>query len=97
MRKNRRIKWLIAVASALLLVAVAGCGTDSGGDDDDGGGQRPAPRASRRPTCRWLEELGDPEGQVNILAWPGYAEDGSTDQPSTGSPPSRRRPAARPT
>ena len=26
-----------------------------------------------------LEELGENEGQVNILAWPGYAEDGSTD------------------
>ena len=25
------------------------------------------------------EELGDNEGALSILAWPGYAEDGSTD------------------
>ena len=27
-----------------------------------------------------MQELGDMEGEVNILAWPGYAEDGSTDK-----------------
>ena len=26
-----------------------------------------------------LDKLGEGEGEVNILAWPGYAEDGSTD------------------
>mgnify|MGYP003493155936 CR=1 FL=1 len=25
------------------------------------------------------EELGENEGAVNLLAWPGYVEDGSTD------------------
>ena len=31
------------------------------------------------------EELGDTEGELSVLAWPGYAEDGSTDpSPSTG-------------
>ena len=25
-------------------------------------------------------ELGDGEGELNVLAWPGYAEDGSTDK-----------------
>ena len=30
------------------------------------------------------QELGEMEGEVNILAWPGYAEDGSTDKTSTG-------------
>ena len=30
------------------------------------------------------ESLGEMEGEVNILAWPGYAEDGSTDKASTG-------------
>jgi hypothetical protein len=26
-----------------------------------------------------VEELGEMEGQVSLLAWPGYVEDGSND------------------
>jgi putative spermidine/putrescine transport system substrate-binding protein len=78
MRYRRRIKGLAAAASALLLVSVAGCGTDSGGDDE-GGGDTPGAEGFTPPDLPMLEELGDNEGQVNILAWPGYAEDGSTD------------------
>jgi putative spermidine/putrescine transport system substrate-binding protein len=43
-----------------------GCGGD---DDDDGGGDESAA----------LTELGEPEGEVNLVAWAGYVEDGSTD------------------
>ena len=32
------------------------------------------------PDIPMQESIGDMEGQVNILAWPGYAEDGSTDK-----------------
>ena len=78
MRKTRRLKGLVAVASTLLLVSVAGCGTDSGGDGD-GDGDNPGAEGFTPPDLPALEELGDNEGQVNILAWPGYAEDGSTD------------------
>ena len=39
----------------------------------------PAPAASSAPDLPMLEEVGEGEGEVNILAWPGYAEDGSTD------------------
>jgi putative spermidine/putrescine transport system substrate-binding protein len=77
MRKTRRTKPLLAVAGALLLVSVAGCGTDSGGDDGDG--DTPGAEGFTPPDLPQLEALGDNEGQVNILAWPGYAEDGSTD------------------
>ena len=53
-----------------------GCGTD-------GGRRRPAaPRASRGftpPDVPMQQSMGKMEGQVNILAWPGYAEDGSND------------------
>ncbi len=38
----------------------------AGCGDDDGGGEA-------------LEELGEGEGQVNLIAWAGYVEDGSTD------------------
>ena len=43
------------------IVVLAGCGT---------GGATPE-------TANMLTELGDYEGQVSILAWPGYVEDGS--------------------
>ena len=67
---------LVADLAALALVAAA-CGTSDDDGDDGGGG--PATAASPRPTCPMLEELGDGEGELNILAWPGYAEDGTND------------------
>ena len=45
------------------IVVLAGCGT--GGDAGN--------------TTEMLTKLGDYEGQVSILAWPGYVEDGSND------------------
>lgn len=55
---------------AVAVLALAGCA----GDDDGGGSGRATP-----PALEALSELGDGEGEVNILAWAGYAEDGSTD------------------
>lgn len=55
---------VVALLSAFLLFAAA-CGDD---DDTAGGGGGDA-----------LEELGEGEGQVNLIAWAGYVEDGSTD------------------
>ena len=52
------------VGLAIASIAVlTACGTQSGGT---GGGEA-------------AEELGEMEGQVSILAWPGYVEDGSND------------------
>jgi putative spermidine/putrescine transport system substrate-binding protein len=59
-----RVAWLIVVGLFAFMVAfAAGCGDD---DDDDGGGEA-------------LSEIGEPEGEVNLVAWAGYVEDGSTD------------------
>ena len=57
---------LIVVGFALFMLAFAGCGDDD--DDDGGGGGGEA-----------LSELGEPEGELNLIAWAGYVEDGSTD------------------
>ena len=65
---------------AALALAVAGCGTSDGDDGDTGERLGGSSAASRRPTCRWPSRSGQIEGEVNILAWPGYAEDGSTDK-----------------
>jgi putative spermidine/putrescine transport system substrate-binding protein len=59
-----RVAWLIVVALLAFMVAfAAGCG-----DDDDGGGGSEA-----------LTEIGEPEGELNLLCWPSYCEDGSND------------------
>jgi putative spermidine/putrescine transport system substrate-binding protein len=80
----RRIgsKRLAAVACAGVLTLAAGCGTSSGdGDGGDAGDQASdAQGGFTPPDVAMQDSLGDPEGQVNILAWPGYAEDGSTDK-----------------
>ena len=74
MNNTHRQRWT-AVAAAVLLATVAGCGTSSDGGD---GPDNPGAGGFEPPDVPMLEELGDTEGQVNILAWPGYAEDGST-------------------
>src|SRR6185503_18486801 len=67
---NGRLAAVAAVASALALMV--GCG----GDDDSGSstGSVKAPEGAKA-----MEKLGAGEGQVNLIAWAGYVEDGSTD------------------
>jgi putative spermidine/putrescine transport system substrate-binding protein len=62
-----RLAWLLAVAMVSVVFA-AGCGDD----EDDGGDSGSA--SGDVPT-----EVGEPEGEVNLVAWAGYVEDGSTD------------------
>ena len=77
---KRRV--LAAVAISILVVA-AGCGTSSGGGGDAGGGgagAEPGGGGFSAPSVPMQDSLGPMEGQVSILAWPGYAEDGSNDK-----------------
>jgi putative spermidine/putrescine transport system substrate-binding protein len=61
-----RVAWSIAVSLvAFLFLFAAGCG-----DDDDGGGGS---------SDEALQKIGKPEGKLNLIAWAGYVEDGSTD------------------
>jgi putative spermidine/putrescine transport system substrate-binding protein len=53
---------------ALAAFTAAGCG----GDDDSGGGGGGSSEGAPK-------KLGKGEGQVNLIAWAGYVEDGSTD------------------
>ena len=72
------MKKMTAIASAILLAAgLAACGTSSGGGDEN---QRRARGTFTAPDVPMKKSLGAMEGQVNILAWPGYAEDGSNDK-----------------
>jgi putative spermidine/putrescine transport system substrate-binding protein len=68
-----RLKWwstLAVLTLALAALTAAGCG----GDDDDGGGGGGGGGESDA-----LQKVGKGEGQVNLIAWAGYVEDGSTD------------------
>jgi putative spermidine/putrescine transport system substrate-binding protein len=69
----RPITRLAAVAAAVLLAA-AGCGSDdNGGGNAPGGGLKP-------PDIPKQASLGAGEGQVNIVSWAGYVENGSNDK-----------------
>ncbi len=70
-----------AATGVVLALALAGCGTSSG-DDDGGGGAATGSEEQggfTAPDIPMAESLGDGEGSLSVLAWPGYAEDGSTD------------------
>jgi putative spermidine/putrescine transport system substrate-binding protein len=68
----------LAGACALALV-VAGCGTSDGGGGGEGEGGGGEGSGFTAPDLEMKTELGEGEGQISILAWPGYAEDGSND------------------
>ncbi|AKK28769.1 ABC transporter substrate-binding protein [Mycobacterium sp. EPa45] len=63
---TRRLGLTLAVCAAL----VAACSSSN----NSGGGGTTAP-----PKMEPLSALGKGEGQLNLIAWPGYAEDGSND------------------
>ncbi len=80
MTGNRR---LVAISAAAMLALVA-CGGSSGGGGGKttgatGSGNEAAGQAFTPPKLKALDTLGTGEGELNIVAWAGYAEDGSTD------------------
>jgi putative spermidine/putrescine transport system substrate-binding protein len=73
---------LVAIFATAVL-ALTACGGSSGSSTasktgaDKGGNKAAA--AFTPPKLTALDKLGTPEGSLNIVAWAGYAEDGSTD------------------
>ena len=67
MNKKRFTSSLLAIASSTLLIA----GCSSGGSSGEA--------APAEESAAYQGPVGDTAGTINILAWPGYAEDGSTD------------------
>jgi putative spermidine/putrescine transport system substrate-binding protein len=62
---------VLAALTISAAIVVAGCG---GGDSSSSGGQVKPPSKQQA-----LQKLGAGEGELDIIAWAGYAEDGSTD------------------
>jgi putative spermidine/putrescine transport system substrate-binding protein len=77
MRTVRRAA-LAGVGAVALGLAVTGCGSSGSSSSDSGGSGRSSGFSA--PDVPMKTALGKTEGEVNILAWPGYAEDGSTDK-----------------
>jgi putative spermidine/putrescine transport system substrate-binding protein len=77
-RKRRFARWAAAaLVIGVLSVLAAGCG----GDDEpeaEGGAATTAAETTGAPEGM-MEALGEGEGEVNLIAWAGYVEDGSTD------------------
>jgi putative spermidine/putrescine transport system substrate-binding protein len=65
----------VAVTVAVVATALSGC-AGSG----SGGGGAPGTKGFTAPKVPMQKSVGPGEGAVSILAWPGYAEDGSTDK-----------------
>src|SRR5262245_15119731 len=62
-----RMAWLVVAGLlAFMVTFAAGCGGDDDDDSGDSGGEA-------------ITEIGEPEGELNLITWAGYAEDGSTD------------------
>jgi putative spermidine/putrescine transport system substrate-binding protein len=66
----------IAVGMSVLALALAGCGTSSGSKSES----TPGSEGFTPPDVPMQKSVGKGEGAVDILAWPGYAEDGSNDK-----------------
>ena len=62
------------VAAAVLLLAAACGGSDSTSSASGSGGAAAAP-----PSMAAASSVGTGEGQLNIIAWAGYAESGAND------------------
>jgi putative spermidine/putrescine transport system substrate-binding protein len=73
-RDPAKVAWAIVVALVLALVGI-GCGDD----DDEGDGGSSSGDGGSVDTSDLPQEVGEGEGELNLIAWAGYVEDGSTD------------------
>src|SRR3954452_17431112 len=78
MRVRRSLGATAVLAAATLVLAACGGSSSSTGSTGTAGAgatRRPDPPKLTAPTA-----LGAGEGQLNLIAWAGYAEHGSTDK-----------------
>ena len=61
--------WFVALAALAVVAAACGQAEGSGGGAT-GGGIEPS---------KTYTSIGEPEGELNLIAWAGYVEDGTSD------------------
>jgi putative spermidine/putrescine transport system substrate-binding protein len=71
-----RRSWLTAAAAGSAALLLAGCGSSSSPGSGSGGGAG----AQQPPKLSAPTSVGAGEGELNIVVWAGYAEDGSNDK-----------------
>ena len=70
----------LAATVAAFALALTGCGTSSGDDsDNDGSSSSEEQGGFTAPDVPMADQVGEFEDSLSVLAWPGYAEDVSTD------------------
>jgi len=74
MRSRRLLSSVVGLAAVALVTAGCGGSSNSGGSSASPG-SRPAP-----PSIPQATAVGAGEGELNLIAWAGYAENGSTDK-----------------
>ena len=79
MRVRRSLGVMAALATAGLVLAACGGGSSSSAPAASGGGAG-STRLPDPPSVPKATALGTGEGQLNLIAWAGYAENGSTDK-----------------
>ena len=72
-RRQRTFLWACVVVVVGTLAVLAGCG---GGDDNESASGTTT-EAAGGPM---KQSVGEGEGRVDLIAWAGYVEDGSTDK-----------------
>ena len=72
---RRQTATMTAAIAGVTALVLAGCGSDSSNTGTAGAGKVAAPPAISAPNT-----LGPTEDTLNIIAWAGYAEDGSNDK-----------------
>lgn len=70
---SRRGRAVLVTLTSLALLAT-GCGTSDSASGSRSGGSRIS-----APDLPMLQKVGKGEGELNVLAWPGYAESGKND------------------
>lgn len=68
----RLVRTVQAALAATLFLAVTACGSSGGDGESSATGLNP-------PDLKAPSHLGKPEGEVDLIAWAGYVEDGSND------------------
>src|SRR4051795_12549875 len=81
-RRTRRMG--VAASVGAIVLIIAGCGTDNGGSGTPGGGGKTTGNQAGNEFTppdipMYNGPVGAGEGELNVLAWPGYAESGKND------------------